>query len=123
MLAREEWEPLARAHHARVDAWVSPHLARRGSGVKHPVEDFLFGYYSFRPAALRRWHPGYGVGLAGVEDAGRGYETVGGVTRVAPTVLDSLTQLESVPYTAFGKIIYEPTIYLGSHFHAEAKAR
>ena len=93
MLAREEWEPLARAHHARVDAWVSPHLARRGSGVKHPVEDFLFGYYSFRPAALRRWHPGYGVGLAGVEDVGRGYETVDGVTRVAPTVLDSLTPL------------------------------
>lgn len=30
----------------------------------HPVHDFLFTYYSQRPAALRRWHPGYGVTLA-----------------------------------------------------------
>ena len=39
---------------------------RRRSGVKHPVHDFLFTYYSQRPAALRRWHPGWGVAL---EDA------------------------------------------------------
>ncbi|MGN6684258.1 MAG: ArnT family glycosyltransferase [Devosia sp.] len=45
-----------------------------------------------------------------------------GIGEAAPH-FDSLTPLESVPYTAFGKIIYEPTIYLGSHFHAEAKAR
>jgi hypothetical protein len=32
--------------------------------VAHPVEDFLFTYYAQRPAALRRWHPGYGVALA-----------------------------------------------------------
>jgi hypothetical protein len=30
------------------------------------VHDFLFTYYSFRPAQLRRWSPGYGVALAGV---------------------------------------------------------
>jgi hypothetical protein len=48
-----------------VDAWVRPHLERRSGGVAHPVEDFLFTYYSQRPAALRRWHPGFGCGLAG----------------------------------------------------------
>ena len=32
--------------------------------MKHPVHDFLFTYYSFRPAQLRRWSPGYGVVLA-----------------------------------------------------------
>jgi hypothetical protein len=42
---------------------VQPHLARRRDGVKHPVHDFLFTYYSQRPAALRRWHPGWGVAL------------------------------------------------------------
>ena len=31
------------------------------------MHDFLFTYYSFRPAQLRRWHPGYGVVLAGRE--------------------------------------------------------
>ncbi len=52
------------AHEARVDAWVGPHLERRRAGRPHPVEDFLFTYYSQRPAALRRWHPGYGVALS-----------------------------------------------------------
>ena len=56
----------AQAHAARIDAHVVPHLSRRAGGVKHPVHDFLFTYYSQRPAQLRRWHPGFGVGL---EDA------------------------------------------------------
>ena len=39
------------------------------------MHDFLFSYYSFRPAQLRRWHPGYGVSLAGgdVEPVTREY--------------------------------------------------
>jgi hypothetical protein len=32
---------------------------------KHPVYDFLFEYYSFRPAHLLRWTPGFGVRLEG----------------------------------------------------------
>jgi hypothetical protein len=59
------WRARAAAHGARVDALVGDHLARRGAGAKHPVHDFLFTYYSFRPAQLRRWSPGYGVQLAG----------------------------------------------------------
>lgn len=58
------WRARAAAHEARVDVLVGDHLARRSSGVKHPVHDFLFTYYSFRPAQLRRWSPGYGVALA-----------------------------------------------------------
>ena len=66
VLPAAEWRPLADAHAARVDAFVEPHLARRAEQVSHPVHDFLFTYYSHRPAQLRRWHPGFGVGL---EDA------------------------------------------------------
>ncbi len=66
VLARDDWQARASAHAARVDAWVQPHLDRRRRGEKHPVHDFLFTYYSQRPAALRRWHPGWGVVL---EDA------------------------------------------------------
>src|SRR5690242_6621142 len=62
-LPRAEWTARAAAHEQRVDAWVRPHLERRRRGQKHPVHDFLFTYYSQRPAALRRWHPGYGVAL------------------------------------------------------------
>ena len=52
--------------------------------MKHPVHDFLFTYYSQRPAQLRRWHPGYGVGLAdGAEYAAlKGYGVVDGTAGV-----------------------------------------
>lgn len=45
--------------------WTVPHRQRRRDGLKHPVLDFLFSYYSHRPAQLERWHPGAGVVLAG----------------------------------------------------------
>ncbi|MDZ5623019.1 3-methyladenine DNA glycosylase [Nocardioides sp. HM23] len=64
VLPREVWETRAAAHATRVDRFLAPHLERREARVKHPVFDFLFTYYSFRPAQLRRWHPGYGVALA-----------------------------------------------------------
>jgi hypothetical protein len=64
VLTRADWSARAVTHAARVDAFVAPHLARREARVKHPVHDFLFTYYSQRPAQLRRWHPGYGVQLA-----------------------------------------------------------
>jgi hypothetical protein len=75
VLDEPTWRARADAHAARVDAFVGPHLARRRHGRKHPVHDFLFTYYSQRPAQLRRWHPGYGVGLVGGEVT-RGYERV-----------------------------------------------
>jgi hypothetical protein len=57
------WRARAAAHEARVDALVAEHLERRRRGERHPVFDFLFRYYSFRPAQLRRWAPGFGVEL------------------------------------------------------------
>lgn len=51
-------EARAVAHAARLAPYVTPHLARRAAGEKHPVHDFLFTYYNFRPAQLLRWHPG-----------------------------------------------------------------
>jgi hypothetical protein len=62
-LNRAQWESRARAHRERLLPYVEPHLARRGARVKHPVHDFLFTYYSQRPAQLLRWHPGFGVRL------------------------------------------------------------
>ncbi len=78
ILTSDEWRPRAAAHAARVDAWIQPHLARRRHGDKHPVHDFLFTYYSQRPAALRRWHPGWGVVLVDASEyAGvKGYDRI-----------------------------------------------
>ncbi|MGY0389860.1 3-methyladenine DNA glycosylase [Nocardioides sp. WG-D5] len=64
VLSRSEWTAHAAAHHARLAPYVEPHLSRRGARVKHPVNDFLFTYYSYRPAQLVRWHPGFGVTLS-----------------------------------------------------------
>ena len=49
----------AEAHAARLAPYVAPHLARRRDGVKHPVHDFLFTYYSHPPAKLMTWEPGW----------------------------------------------------------------
>jgi hypothetical protein len=49
----------AAAHRARLAPYVEPHLARRRAGERHPVHDFLFTYYSFSPAKLLDWRPGW----------------------------------------------------------------
>nr|WP_225993965.1 3-methyladenine DNA glycosylase [Actinomadura rudentiformis] len=69
------WRARAEAHRRRVAGWVEPHLERRGRGVAHPVEDFLFSYYGYSPGKLRRWHPGAGVVLLGADarEFGRDY--------------------------------------------------
>jgi hypothetical protein len=72
-------------------AWTagSTHLERRRRREADPVEDFLFTYYSHRPAALRRWHPGFGVVLEEAEDYTglKGYvEVEDGVTVAADHV-------------------------------------
>ena len=74
-LGPSTWRSRAEAHAARLAPYVEPHLARRRAGEKHPVHDFLFSYYSQRPAQLVRWHPGYGVRLldAAAYDELKGY--------------------------------------------------
>lgn len=65
LLAEADWLARRSAHEARVRGWTDPHQARSARGEKHPVYDFLFSYYAFRAAWLRRWHPGPDVVLAG----------------------------------------------------------
>ncbi|WP_214102592.1 3-methyladenine DNA glycosylase [Acrocarpospora catenulata] len=87
-LERWEWEARAQAHRGRVDAWIVPHLERRRSGAAHPVEDFLFSYYGYRPSKLRRWHPGAGVVLGGAREFGSGYVvTDAGMTLDVPALV------------------------------------
>ncbi len=64
-LSETDWLARRAAHEQRVRAWTDPHQMRQARGEKHPVEDFLFEYYRFRPSWLRRWHPGPDVVLLG----------------------------------------------------------
>lgn len=57
------------AYLARVEPWASERTRRMARHEKHPVYDFLFDYYSFRPAHLMRWTPGFGVVLEGATRA------------------------------------------------------
>jgi hypothetical protein len=92
VLTEEAWTSLQAAHEERIDALLAGHLARARRGDKHPVEDFLFTYYSYRPAQLRRWHPGAGVVLLGERARERASWrdhadlTVGGPTESVPAV-------------------------------------
>ena len=91
MLAYDRWRRLADAHERRLAPYLDAHLERRHAKVKHPVHDFLFVYYSQRPAQLRRWHPGFGVGLEAAETYGelKGYAVEDGVATVAPAYVTS----------------------------------
>ena len=59
MVSTSSTEERRVAHRARLAPYVEPHLARRRAGVPHPVHDFLFTYYSFSPAKLLDWQPGW----------------------------------------------------------------
>ncbi len=63
ILPAPEWRLREAAHRERLRPWVEGHRARRAAAVPHPVIDFMFTYYSFRPGQLLRWSPGFGVGL------------------------------------------------------------
>ncbi|MEY1675229.1 3-methyladenine DNA glycosylase [Gordonia sp. ABKF26] len=84
VLTADQWRSRRAAHRRAVDELIGPYLDARRRGARHPVIDFLFTYYSSRPAHVLRWHPGYGVIL---EDADeflglRGYEQTDAGVRV-----------------------------------------
>lgn len=60
-LAKSEWQTRRAAHRERVRPWTTDRVLRSQYGRKHPVRDFLFEYYSYRPAHLERWSPGLGT--------------------------------------------------------------
>ncbi len=64
-LPEVEWRRLRARHEERLGAVVSAHVERQSRGEKHPVMDFLFQYYGFRPSWLLRWGPGADVVLDG----------------------------------------------------------
>jgi hypothetical protein len=65
IISREAWSARREGYLARVRPQAEDRVRRAARREKHPVYDFLFEYYSFRPAHLLRWTPGFGVTLAG----------------------------------------------------------
>lgn len=69
LIPAAEHRERAAQHHWQVSLYTEKFLARRNVGSTHPVEDFLFTYYSFKPGQLARWHPGVGYVLEGAGDS------------------------------------------------------
>jgi hypothetical protein len=65
VLAQQDWMRRRDSHESRLDGLAGPYLRARAAGQRNPVLDFLFTYYNLKPRHLRRWHPGFGVILAG----------------------------------------------------------
>ena len=100
VLDASEWIPRRDRHRARVSALIGPHLERRERGETHPVIDFLFTYYSYRPNQLLRWHPGWGTVLAGGQEYAelRGYHRTDAGVTVDPEFLQRRS--DTVAFTA-----------------------
>ncbi|MFI8632108.1 3-methyladenine DNA glycosylase [Microbacterium sp. NPDC077663] len=82
VLDRSEWTERMQAHITRADALTAARRQRAARGETHPVDDFLYTYYSYKPALLRRWHPGRNVALDDATGAPHGawrwYRSEGG---------------------------------------------
>ena len=63
ILSNSVWKQKVTDHTNRILPYVEDFRGRRAKGQVHPVNDFLFTYYSYRPGQLLRWSPGIGVGL------------------------------------------------------------
>jgi hypothetical protein len=59
-LTESDWRGRQRAHADRLSPFTEERVRRMTTGEKHPVRDFLFEYFSFRPSQLLRWSPGAG---------------------------------------------------------------
>lgn len=62
-LSEEEWVHRSRLHEQRISEVTEPWLEKRSRQEKDPVLDFLFEYYPFRVAQIKRWSPGIGIEL------------------------------------------------------------
>ena len=60
-LTQTQWQRQQAYHCERLSPFANDRRDRMAAGIKHPVNDFLFEYYSFRPSELLRWSPGADV--------------------------------------------------------------
>jgi len=64
-LSETQWKTVEDSNQHLLEPIVSAHRLRRMKGEKHPIIDFLFDYYHFKPSKLLEWTPGIGVYLKG----------------------------------------------------------
>jgi hypothetical protein len=89
VLASAQWRAMAATHKASVEAITWDVRARKTAGQRHPIDDFMWTYYSQRPTQFMRWHPGAGFQLedAAEYESERGYVVTDGTAAVSAEFL------------------------------------
>jgi hypothetical protein len=59
IISIKTWTERVQKHAALISPIADAFVKRRDLGLKHPVHDFLFTYYSFSPAKLKQWVPSF----------------------------------------------------------------
>lgn len=90
-MARAEWQALAAAHHSTVEALTAEARERKAAGERHPIEDFMWTYYSQRPTQFLKWHPGATVALEDADEFSgeRGYKVTDGIAQVSSEFIET----------------------------------
>lgn len=85
VLSRDEWLTTASLHQETVEELTRAARERKQRGESHPIEDFMWTYYSQRPTQFMKWHPGAGVELKDAAEyvGERGYTVSNGVAAVS----------------------------------------
>lgn len=91
ILERDEWQELANSHAVRVAPIANNVRDRKDRAARHPIDDFMWDYYTLRPSRLEWWHPGLGTVLLDAPEYAekRGYETIGNQTFVSPQFIEN----------------------------------
>ena len=90
LIPHHEWRKTSQEFTHQVKQWTEPHRIQKGKGLKHPVNDFLFSYYSHPMGRLENWHPGLGVLLespAASHFSDKYYREVNGSIFLDPTLM------------------------------------
>lgn len=111
------WESERAAHRARVQRWVNDRVERSLRGEEHPVYDFLFEYYTFRPAHLRRYSPGLGVILEGATRSELDWPNYFLDTDDGSIIEPVAFPLRRLPMLRFGVQFIETTLNRAPVFH------
>ncbi len=96
-LEDNEWREQARMHSVQLLPVVVAQRDRRARAQLHPVIDFLFTYYSFRPGQLMQWSPGHGVVLENARDefsSRRYWVSEGGKAWLSPAAMSGRQRRE-----------------------------
>jgi hypothetical protein len=99
VLGPAAWRARRDAHEARADRLVEARRERARKGERDPVEDFLFTYYPFRFAALRRWTPGAGVAMAEADELVDGRRFLRGADGFARVALPDAAQAARLAFS------------------------